>query len=214
MWFGIIVLAGMVSSWVIGFYVVGTMFTSTIFTNLNSTATPSQVSDALGPLFQAITYLVPVTMAIQLAGLLLLTTGFRQLRRVDQQRFSLPSNLMLVLIIGVLIAGAGVIPLFNDIPAIIAQVPSAPGSTPSAALISAIGNIIIFAIVAVVGGLLALIGLIGGLILGIWRVGSRYDEALFKIGAIFVIIPFLDVVAPVLILVAAYQAKGRLPAQG
>ena len=59
-------------------------------------------------------------------------------------------------------------------------------------------------------GVLALVGTIGGQILGLWRVGSRYDSTIIKIGAIFVIIPLLNFVAPILILVGAAQARGSL----
>ena len=57
-----------------------------------------------------------------------------------------------------------------------------------------------------------LVGVIGGQILGLWRVGSRYNETVIKVGAIFTIIPLLNIVAPILVLIGAYQVKGRLPA--
>lgn len=209
-WFGIISLAGMVASWIVGFYVFGTMFSSTAFTNLGPNPTPEQVSGALGPMFQGMALLVPVGLAIEVLAMIVLTLGFRGLKHVDSARFSTPSIMMIILIAGMLIGGVGVIPFFSGLPEIMAQVPTTPGSTPSAAFISALGSVIVYALVAGIGGLLAFIGIIGGMILGLWRAGSRYDEPLFKIGAIFVIIPLLDVVAPILVLVAARQVKGRL----
>jgi len=65
----------------------------------------------------------------------------------------------------------------------------------------------------VIAGILALIGIIGGQILGLWRVGTRYDQTLIKLGAIFTIIPLLNIVAPILVLIGAYEAKGRLVIQ-
>ena len=68
-----------------------------------------------------------------------------------------------------------------------------------------------FALLAV-GVVVLLVGVIGGQILGLWRVGSRYNETVIKVGAIFTIIPLLNIVAPILVLIGAYQVKGRLPA--
>jgi hypothetical protein len=66
------------------------------------------------------------------------------------------------------------------------------------------------AAIASIGGIVVILGVIIGQILGLWRVGSRYDETTIKIGAIFGIIPLLNFVAPILILVGALQARGRL----
>jgi len=60
------------------------------------------------------------------------------------------------------------------------------------------------------GGILTLVGLIGGQILGLWRVGTRYNETTIKVGAIFTIIPLLNIVGPILVLIGALEAKGRL----
>lgn len=198
-------------SWIVGFYTLGTMFSTTAIANLGPNPTPGQVNGILGPMFQGMALMIPVTLALELVAMVLLLIGFRKLKRVDSARFSTPSIMMIILIVGSLIAGFGVVPFFYGIPAILTQVPTTPGSVPSSSFMSALAGVVVYALVAGIGGLLALIGLIGGVILGLWRVGSRYDEPLFKIGAIFIIIPLLDVVAPILILVAARQARGRLP---
>jgi len=52
--------------------------------------------------------------------------------------------------------------------------------------------------------------LIGGQILGLWRVGTRYNETTIKVGAIFTIVPLLNIVGPILVLIGALEAKGRL----
>ena len=135
--------------------------------------------------------------------------ALRDLAKVDNSRFSLPWKFMIVLIIGVALLAGGLIPVFNQIPNIIAQAPTGPGA-PSAAFFSAISTLIFAAVLAVIGGIMALIGTIGGQILGLWRVGSKYNETIIKVGAIFVIIPLLNFVAPLLILIGAYQVRGRL----
>jgi len=138
-----------------------------------------------------------------------LTLGYRSLSKADP-RFSLPSTLMLVLMAGVFVVAAGVIPLFNSIPNMLASAPASPDITPSSDFVAAAGSLVIDLLLLGLGGLLALVGFIGGLVLGLWRVGSRYGETIVKVGAILLIVPLLNIVAPILIIVGAYQARDRL----
>jgi hypothetical protein len=66
-------------------------------------------------------------------------------------------------------------------------------------ILGALGALALGAILLLIGEIMVLIG--------IWRLGTRYNESLLKIGAIFVIIPFLDIVAPFLIYFGANQAQ-------
>jgi hypothetical protein len=59
------------------------------------------------------------------------------------------------------------------------------------------------------GGFLAFLGLIGA-ILGLWRFGSRYESTIAKVGAILYIIPVVAIIAPILVLIGAYQVQKRL----
>jgi len=210
-WFGLVWTAGIVAGWVIGFYAFWVGFSSTGFYNLPPNATPGQVSTVLRPFFQQMTALIPITLALEIVAFLVLTLGLREFAKIDPHGFSLPSTLMLVLMAGAVIAAAGAIPLVNSVPDVIAKAPYSPGTTPSAAFISAIGSLLIYFAVVALGGVLALIGEIGGLILGVWRLGTRYDEVMLKVAAICVIIPFLNILAPILILIGASSARGRLP---
>lgn len=60
------------------------------------------------------------------------------------------------------------------------------------------------------GAVVALLVGFVGLLLGIWRFGSRYDEGLFKAAAIIYIIPVASIVAPILIYLGAGAVEGRL----
>jgi len=210
-WFGLIWIVGIVAGWVIGFYAFWVSFSSTGLYNLQPTATPAQVSAAMAPLFRQLTLLTPVTLAPEIVAFVILTLGLREFAKVDPHRFSLPSTLILVLMAGAVIVAAGTIPLVNSLPDVIAKAPYQSGATPSADFISAIGSLFVYFAVVALGGVLALIGGIGGLILGVWRMGTRYDETLLKVGAICVVIPFLNILAPILILIGASSARGRLP---
>jgi ABC-type dipeptide/oligopeptide/nickel transport system permease subunit len=61
-----------------------------------------------------------------------------------------------------------------------------------------------------IGGVLSLIGAIGGVLLGLWRVGGRYDQTILKVAAIFVIVPLLSIVSPILVIIGVSSAKGKL----
>jgi hypothetical protein len=65
----------------------------------------------------------------------------------------------------------------------------------------------------VIGGILSIIGVIGGEIFGLWRVGTRYDSTAIKISAISIVIPYLNWVGPVLLLVGVLDAKNKLERQ-
>ncbi|HEV2226718.1 MAG TPA: DUF973 family protein, partial [Nitrososphaerales archaeon] len=194
MWFGIIQIVGMVVGWVSVFFIFGLQFgTFSGLRNLPQNATQAQISAALGPFFQNFSLLIPIDIAVGLLAAVVLTMGLRDMSKVDGPKFSVPWKLMIFLLIGSALAGVSAYLIFNDIPAIIAQAPRAPG-TPSTDFFSVVGSLLLAALVAAIGGILALIGLIGGQILGLWRLGSRYDETLLKLGAIFVIIPLLNIV--------------------
>jgi hypothetical protein len=210
MWSSILYLAGLTIGWVVGFYFIAAFFPVTGLRNLGPNPSPAQVSSALTPLFQGISLIIPVGVAIQLAAALALLLAFRELRRVDSPRFSTPSIFMIIFVVGLVLVAVAVYPLLNSIPGIIATAPSTPGTTPSSAFFSAITSLVFSFVFIAVGGILWLIGVIGGSILGLWRVGSRYDQTIIKVGAIFLIIPLLNIVAPILILIGANDAKGRL----
>jgi len=209
MWYGVVGIVGLVGGWVLSFLIFGTVITSSTMLNVPPNAPPSEVGAALGPLFHNLSLLVPSILVIGLIGDVLLTLGFRDLSKVDDSKFSLPWKFMIALIVGAVLAASSFILLFNIIPNIIAQAPTG-SEKPSQAFFSAISSLLFAALIATVGAIMTLAGTIGGKILGLWRVGSRYNSTIIKVGAIFVIIPLLDFVAPILVLIGAYHAKGRL----
>lgn len=209
MWFGIIQLVGMTLGWILGFYLFGTMSPSVAGFRVIS-PTPAEVGTALAPFFQMLGTLVPVIAVIELASLVVLTLAFRQLNRVDRGRFSTPTIFVLVLIAGTAVATVVFVPFINFIPSLIAQAPAGSGPALPPVFASALRMLLIYVALLGICGILALIGAVGGVILGLWRVGTRYDETLIKIGAIFSIIPLLNIAAPVLVLVGAHLARKRL----
>ena len=46
--------------------------------------------------------------------------------------------------------------------------------------------------------------------LGLWRVGGRYDNTLIKVSAILLIIPGVDILVPILMLIGVWQSKNKV----
>jgi hypothetical protein len=209
MWFGIINIVGIVASWVMAIYIYGAVFSSISSLGLGTNPTPAEVSTALGPIFKDMMLLVPATVIVELVALVVLTLAFRGLTKVDRERFSIPSSLMIFMLVGVAVQGVGFIPLLNSISDLVAQIPATPTTTLPSAFFSSLSSLIFDYMLLAIAGIVAVTGEIGGLILGLWRVGSRYDRTVIKIGAIFEVIPLLNIVAPILVLIGAHEAKSQ-----
>lgn len=212
MWFGIIELAGLVCGWIGTSLFVGDALGNLTPANLGQNPTPARISAALGPIFANISLLLPIVAIIQIAAVIVLIVAFRQLKGIDGS-FSIPSTLSIVLLIGSVLTTAGGAPLFSQLPNLIAQVPTTTGTTLPTGFVTTLASVVVYFFLIAIGGILATIGLIGGEVLGLWRVGSKYNETLLKLGAIFGIIPLLNIVAPVLVIVGARQAKKAIPVQ-
>jgi cytochrome bd-type quinol oxidase subunit 2 len=162
--------------------------------------------------FSTMFYVVAVvSAALSIAEVLLLRAAFHRLASVDP-RFSTPSKLALLLIIGFLILLIGLVPLIAGAQSISGCVANNTNSTLSGNC-AGIADLLVGTLVVLAGGIVALIGYLGCLI-GIWRFGSRYQNDLFKAGAILLIIPLLSVVGALLILIAARAERNRAGSTG
>lgn len=168
---------------------------------------PGVLSNFLQGLFTYLMVIFAVTLILELVGVFLLWGTLRRLSKVDSLNFSTPATLTIPLFVGLVMVGVGIVPLFWMISTILSQAVQNPAS--NVVLPSVIGFFLAVGLIFI-GGILALIGIIGGAILGLWRVGARYNATTIKIGAIFIVIPFLNWVGPILVLIGALDAKNRL----
>lgn len=208
--FGIIQLVGIGVGWLIAWWSFVSIFSTVSSLGLGPSPNSAQVGRALGPLFQYFGYMVMAVVAVGLVGLVVLTLAFRDFRGFDRGRFSTPFIFMIIMIIGSLLVAGGLVPLFNQIPTLIANAPAGSSSALPPAFSAAIGTLFATLIIISVGALLAFAGLVGGQILGLWRVGSRYDKVIIKVGAIFTVIPLLNIAAPILLIIGTNEARGQL----
>lgn len=130
--------------------------------------------------------------------------AFRTLARQDG-RFSTPSSLVLAAIVALVIV---VVTAFALVGVVYQAILCAGSGNPITSRCLNVGALVGLAAVLGIAAIVLLIGGIG-LLIGIWRLGTRYGEGMFKVGAIFLIIPLLNIVGLVLILLAVRSARAR-----
>jgi len=171
------------------------------FVSVRSTSNGPVLSLANQAVFAA--FLV-TGLALALVGFLLYGRAFRTLR--DEERgFSTPASLAVVAVIGLVLVMAGLLLFLVAIAQAIACAGTGNPLTSSCVLTGTFWDGVALLIV---GLIVLLVGYIG-ILIGIWRVGTRFDNSLFKVGAILLIIPYLSVVGEILILVGVRQELGR-----
>jgi uncharacterized membrane protein YidH (DUF202 family) len=152
--------------------------------------------------------LVVLASAIGLAGLLFYRRCFDQLRSIDRD-FSTPSTLTVVLMAGLVLLVVAVVALAATLVSVNGC--TFGGPTPPACATNVFSTLVLDIVVLGVAGILSLVGLIG-LLLGIWRVGTRYNSTLLHVAAILYVIPFASFVAPILTFLEARAIERRIAA--
>ena len=212
-WYAIIQIAGVAGSIVMYFLFIPGFFSKfpLASTGTTGTASASDVASWLQGLFSSLMVVIAVTFAIGLIAILLLLSAFRRLSRLDSPSFSTPATLTILLLVGMVIAGIGLIPLFWMLSSLLSNIVQNPTTYTFAG--GQVADLTAAVALIVIGGILSIIGVIGGEILGLWRVGTRYDSSVIKVSAIFIVIPYLSWVGPILLLVGALDAKNKLGRQ-
>jgi len=149
--------------------------------------------------------LAAVGIALVVAELLLYRRAFVALRNLDE-RFSTPATLTLLALVGI---GILFLALLGILSALSQAITCSGQGNPISSSCLDTGTLLGLLAVLGVAGIVAFVGFIG-LLIGIWRLGTRYDETMFKVGAILLIFPVLNLVALILILLAARSARGHL----
>lgn len=206
----IIFLASLVVGYSIGF--LSTRLFSLVSVTPSSVATTPNVHFS-SAFYSYVEISSIVTAVVYITGLVLVRSSFKTLERVDRPRFHVPSILVLVLLAALPVLYAGEAVVISAIQPLVKYVATHPATnstiTPTT-LPPEFGAMISGAGILALGGLIGLIGLIGGIMLGLWRVGGRYDNSLIKVSAILIIIPVIDVIVPILLLIGVRQARNKV----
>lgn len=173
---------------------------------LTPVTTPSGTTISLPSPWIWIGYLGGLT-AVDLVVLLLLRTSFHDLVPFDRN-FSSPSTLSLVAIFAIVIVMVGtallLVGLYQAVSCVGTGQPLTRGCVFSGAFIAGLALL-------AVGAIAALVGFIG-VLMGIWRLGTRYSEGLLKVAAVLLIFPVLNIVGAILMLVGTRSALQRVEA--
>lgn len=150
--------------------------------------------------------LLLVSGALAVVNILLLRGAFHRLAPIDA-RFSTPSKLARVLLAGAALAAVGLIVVLATLQNLgNCTLTSTGGFTGhcQGLVTLALGELILLP-----GAILVIIGYVGCLV-GLWRVGERYQESSFKIGTLLLLIPLLSVAGAVLLFIAAHSTRAKL----
>jgi len=134
--------------------------------------------------------------------------GFSTIATHDS-RFSTPAALTIVAAIGYALVILGAAILIHDVNQLITSCSSTAGSNLTGGTACVPSSFWEALVLVLVGGIVALVGFIG-LLIGIWRLGTRFSDGLFKAGAVLMIFPLLQIVGAILILVAAHGAREKV----
>ena len=140
----------------------------------------------------ALFFVALVGIVIGFISILLYRSAFRDLREVDGRMFAAPYTFTTVLLVGFAILILALLFFIGGIAAL------------------SLSLVVFAAILAIIAAILVILGDIIGIILGLWRVGERYDNTFIRVGAIFYIIPYLDVLAPILVFIGANSVEKKL----
>ena len=156
--------------------------------------------------FEDILAVVVVGALISLISIVLYLVSFNAFRKVGPG-FGGPVALLVIGLLGLLLLVVGFALILNDFFQAVSC--SASGASSSCLDYSQLEG----AVLAVFGGLfLSFLGWIG-LVIGLYRVGKRYNSTVTKIGGILTIIPIVGLIAPVLVVIGTHQILGRLRSQ-
>ena len=147
-----------------------------------------------------------IGILLQMVVFYLYHRGFAELRRV-QTDFSSPSTFALVALGSLVLVLLGLVSIIQVLDQLASCTPSGSPIPQSCFSAAGGGALAAFALLGV-GALLLLIGTVGVLI-GIWRLGERYQRSGFKVAAILFIFPFVNIVGSILILVETTSLLGQ-----
>lgn len=150
-----------------------------------------------------------VGVAVGVAELLFFRGAYRTLREHDR-RFATPASLVLLALVGLAIVFVGLALLLESLDLVLACAGAGnaiPAScVPASTLLGELGLVL-------AGLVCALVGYVG-LLVGIWRLGSRFSNGTFKLAAVLLIFPYLSLVGAILLLVAATNVRRSLDTMG
>ncbi|MGI0091101.1 MAG: DUF973 family protein [Nitrososphaerales archaeon] len=209
--YAIIVLAALIVSFASFFRSSSLLPFFRLPTNITSTAATPSTTPLTSQMFSGILLLLVIifiiSLIVEIAAILQLRFAFKGLAQVDSPHFGTPSTLTLVLLVCLPILFFGVVVELLGLETFLANFN--PRQPPTATTISFPWTLLAGSGAALFAGIGTLVGFIGGVTLGVWRMGSRYNETLFKVASILLIIPLVQIVSPILMLIGVRATREK-----
>ncbi len=146
-----------------------------------------------------------VGFILTIAALLCFRLAFQRLAQSDNE-FSWPAIFAIVALAGVVLLAIGLPVLVQGLENVLSCANGASTIPASCLQSSSLGA---GAALIVIGAIGAIVGYIG-LLIGIYRLGRRYDDGLFKLGAILMLLPLVSVIGAILVLVGAVNGLHKI----
>jgi hypothetical protein len=144
--------------------------------------------------FEQLIEVIGIGFLVALVALALYVVSFGAFRKV-QANFGAPRALVVVGVIGTFLVFVGLVEVLEQF-LMVSSCVGASSPTTCVSLSSFYG-----AVLAIFFGfILAVVGWIG-LVIGLYRIGNRYNSTITKVGAILTILPVVSLIAPILVIV-------------
>lgn len=195
-------IIGLVLTMIPGYFMFG------IFTAVEAASNSSVASTSASRFAGISTATVAIVAVAMVAGVILFLISIIEYRRAfgilkeSNPSLASPHSLMKWLFVG-LILSVILIPVSMVI--ILGIVASASSSSASTGIGGVFASFSIIFIIIIIAGIMSFIGYIG-MIIGLYRSGEIFDEGIMRVGAILYIIPYLNIIAPILIYMGAVSA--------
>lgn len=158
--------------------------------------------------------LTPALMIIGLAfGMIAVAeirSGFKELSKARDGKFSTASTLSIALIVGLGLYFIALVLVFLGIFSFEASLGSTTFSNAATAASLASLEFLLAGVLLILGTLSTILGGIG-VVVGLWQLGDRYEQGILKVAAILQIIPYAFLLSGILTFVGAHSASADNP---
>jgi Protein of unknown function (DUF973) len=164
---------------------------------LVSTPIQSRLAPAFPPdIVSELYVLLALGFSTWIAASISLWSSFTTFTKMNQSQFGRPRRFVRVLPLALYMLCVGSVLFLFGSHAVFDE-PPAPGGTLSGPNLVPVMNFFVGLAFLGIFSLLGLAGFLGGMVLGLRRMGSHYNERALKYGAILFILPFINLLSPI-----------------
>jgi hypothetical protein len=198
-------IVGLILTMIPAYFLAGSLLAITSLVGSSSSSSTSTLAGISAGTFAGMGIAVIAGAILFLISIIEYRHAFGILKESNPSLTS-PYSLMKWIYIG-LILEVILIPL--SLIVILITISSSASSSSSGSFVGTIAVIGLIGFISLIAGIMSLVGYIG-MIMGLYRSGEVFDEGVMKVGAILYIIPYLNIIAPILIYIGALSAGKQM----